>query len=721
MRTHLLPQQKEQLSAPAVTPALSVIICTYNRRDMALTALASLCRQTLAPEQYEVIVVDNASTDNTMQTLLAYIRRRVALYQSGPSIRCLQETRNGLAFARQRGLQAAAGRITVFLADDTLADPAFLERLLAAYETSNAAAISGRVELYWEARRPYWLTDDLLDLLGYFAPGRARMPLQAPLNLSSCCFSVRTAILREVGLPSPVLSKRFNAPAHIAVEELSRLLRQAGHTLWYEPAALVLHRVPAARLKQAFFVGRAYWRGKAEVLAEHLTSPIQQVCMPWTFSRVLQAIRPTLSAIAHITLFDLPLLAIARRPEHERLLLQMERAHLWGSLQQRLELMERPLSEMQDISVMLIHAGSRHAEMLAQKLRSLGIHCITGKAELSLAWLWRHRIYLGQSIALLHLYRAGDFQLPFWRRLHFGLLLWLARLLGVRVVSTDAGGWWQHIPRLRYLARRSFERMVFAASDVVLASTPHAKQLYPDQFVQARVRYLPHPGLRGYARPVARKQALTLLGLPEQTRCTFLCLANMHTEQEVLHLVTSFTRMQQRRWQAAFAGDREEGETEADLPQLLIVGSPRDCTHSRRLLRQAALNSSIHLFLESGGYQEISDDDLPLCIGAANTLVLPYGACPQAGIPEIAIFFYSYGRTIVAPALPRFRDILPEKACLLYDPHDDTALELALHRARRAHYRLTDQEKEALTLEVSWSRYARRVLAIYHNLFAGTN
>src|SRR5579859_2082197 len=139
------------------SPRFSVILCTYNRRNLALSALASLRRQTLAYNQFEVIVVDNGSSDGTLSAVRTYVsagNQAERKWGDNWQVQCLSEAQNGLAHARHTGLLAASGETAVFVDDDTLAEPHFLERLLQAYDETGADAIGGRVEVRWEAPRP---------------------------------------------------------------------------------------------------------------------------------------------------------------------------------------------------------------------------------------------------------------------------------------------------------------------------------------------------------------------------------------------------------------------------------------------------------------------------------------------------------------------------------------------------------------------------------------
>ena len=767
-----------------VAPRLSVILCTYNRCNLVLSALASLRRQTLPYGQFEVIVIDNGSTDGTLSTVRAYVNARLpitcppdrvastygqqdrkesALPDKAPEdvwqVQCLSEPHNGLAHARHTGLLAAAGEIAVFLDDDTIADPHLLAHLLRAYEETDADAIGGKVELRWEAPRPHWLTDDLLDMLGYYAPGPARLQLREGESFSSSNFSVKIEALRSIGYFSPFLSKRMHLPTSMEMQDLCNRLRKAAYSLWYEPTAAVAHRAPVARLKRAYFVGRAYWQGRSEVLMQYAGMVRSEQVVQYAKVPIVKSVIRELGDILQLALIQRPLLHLAARSSNEQLLVALEQARCWGHLRQRLQFLEHAPPEVTTPAVLLVRSPEQDptAELLVRSLSLQDASCTTSFTEIPIAWLWRHRAYDGQAMGIVHFYRPGAFNPTRHQLQGFWLRLWLARRWGIRIVTTDTGGWWQSTRNLRFLSRRMLERKLMQHSDIVLAYTRQPEQLYPDRKLRRRVRCLPHPGFRGYyAPPVARSEAHKQLGLPPESGFVYMCFAPTHTERELIQLVRAFEEVKQRaqvevasnaprtsgakgrasRREARRLGSRsrsgasrsavkrKEQEEQAQKinaanSQLVIVGlSPDFAPFVRkqkklrmRILKLAASNSAVHLSMSP-----LSQDDIPLYMGAADAVVLPHFALSNAGMLETALLALSFERVVVAPNLPRFRGMLPPRASILYDPSSRESLIQACISAQLLRYHMNEKEAIALEAESGWGQYAHRVLKIYRQI-----
>ena len=97
---------------------LSVIICTYNRAKYLYNLLKSIAQNTLGKNNFEVLLIDNNSNDNTISVLEQFKTDFPEM-----EIRYFFENRQGLSFARNRGIKEATGEVLVYVDDDALVLP----------------------------------------------------------------------------------------------------------------------------------------------------------------------------------------------------------------------------------------------------------------------------------------------------------------------------------------------------------------------------------------------------------------------------------------------------------------------------------------------------------------------------------------------------------------------------------------------------------------------
>lgn len=149
---------------------LTVIIPTYNRAHLICDSLDSLCQQNLAAADFEVLVVDNNSNDDTKQVVEAYIANHKDYY-----IRYIFEPRQGDYFARNRGAEEAQGKYLVFSDDDALFDTNYLSTILHLFEQYPDVGVVGtRIVIKWEGGTPAnWIKpyEYLLGALSYNSRG----------------------------------------------------------------------------------------------------------------------------------------------------------------------------------------------------------------------------------------------------------------------------------------------------------------------------------------------------------------------------------------------------------------------------------------------------------------------------------------------------------------------------------------------------------------------
>ncbi len=240
----------------------SIIVCTYNRSDLLFDTLISLTRQSVPAEKYEILVIDNASTDNT-----SFIVQE--LIQKHRNLRYVYEPEQGLSFARNRGVIEAAASIVVYIDDDAIAQYHWLENVLRSFNCDpRPACVGGRVYLRWEGgKRPSWIPDELLPAYGFLDMGDEPGPLQHANGLNMA-FS-KEVIVQLGGFATSIgrIGRKL-----IAGEEsdLQLQIRIAGFPIRYEPNAIVEHWIPLPRQSPEYLYNIFYNLGVTDSLRRRL-------------------------------------------------------------------------------------------------------------------------------------------------------------------------------------------------------------------------------------------------------------------------------------------------------------------------------------------------------------------------------------------------------------------------------------------------------------------
>ncbi|OKH51126.1 glycosyltransferase [Phormidium tenue NIES-30] len=246
-------------------PLISAIICTHNRARYLGAAIASLLAQTYAA--YEIIVVDNASTDDTKAVVETYLPH--------PALTYVYESTLGLSAARNRGAAIARGTILAYLDDDAEASPHWLVALAEAFEQHPKAAIAGGyVSLIWpqDMTPPRWLSSTLSESLGAYDLGTTTRlitnPGQTPRGLN---YGVKKSFLEAVGGFDPQLGRVGKNLLSNEELHLTQLALAAGHEVLFVPQAQVAHNVAPERLRRGWFLRRSWWQGISECYREQLS------------------------------------------------------------------------------------------------------------------------------------------------------------------------------------------------------------------------------------------------------------------------------------------------------------------------------------------------------------------------------------------------------------------------------------------------------------------
>lgn len=138
-------------------PVISACVCCHNASLRITDTLVSLTKQTADPLSYEILVVDNASSD---RKILSEVLEKINIEYG--AIRLVEENNIGLSIARNRAVAEAVGEYVFFIDDDAIASVSHIQELLNAIETYQPDVLGGNVLPLFEANPPeqmdysYW-------------------------------------------------------------------------------------------------------------------------------------------------------------------------------------------------------------------------------------------------------------------------------------------------------------------------------------------------------------------------------------------------------------------------------------------------------------------------------------------------------------------------------------------------------------------------------------
>jgi len=286
--------------------AISVVVPARDAEDTLPTCLSALREQTLPPDHYELIVVDDGSRDRTAQIAAEYDARLIRQDASGP------------AAARNAGAQAARGDLLVFTDADCAPAPDFLETISASFDDPDLIGAKGA----YRTRQTGWTPR--------FVQGEYEHKYDRMARFEKIDFidTYAAAYRRGVFLENQGFDTRFTT-ASVEDQEFSFRLARKGYRLVFVPEAVVYHRhdrTVLEYLRRKYGIG--YW--KAYLLRWHpdrlsdthtpLAQRMQVALVP--LALVLAILSPlhiwaayaSLSALALVALSALPeLLSILRR------------------------------------------------------------------------------------------------------------------------------------------------------------------------------------------------------------------------------------------------------------------------------------------------------------------------------------------------------------------------------------------------------------------------
>jgi len=211
---------------------------------------------------FEVIVVDNASSDDTREVVLDVRDRR------GAPLRYILEPTPGLCLARNTGVRAAQNEVVAIVDDDLYFEPGWLAHIARPFrESAEIACVGGKILPLFEAGRPAWSTDALTAVWATRLGDVCRR-IRYPEHPYGANMAVRKSVYEALGGFDLRLGRKPGGLRSNEEPEFSLRVDKAGLTIVYEPAAVVHHRVSATMARPEWICSRFYWQGVSDAIME---------------------------------------------------------------------------------------------------------------------------------------------------------------------------------------------------------------------------------------------------------------------------------------------------------------------------------------------------------------------------------------------------------------------------------------------------------------------
>lgn len=244
---------------------LTVAVCTHNRVDILTNCIESLLNQSAEASEFEIFIVDNASTDDTAVVAKAFQKQH-------RNVRYFFEPVAGLARARNVALRKTKSPLIAFTDDDAEVAQDWVQRIVDRFEQlgDRTAVLAGEIDPIWEAPPPDWLTLPLQRTLSatqqWADTARELASSEWPCEVN-CAY--RTNILQELGGFPEELGRK--AQLLLSGENhVNEGIKAKGYKIFFDPEIRVRHFIPAERVTKEWFRRRYFWQGVTNAKANNL-------------------------------------------------------------------------------------------------------------------------------------------------------------------------------------------------------------------------------------------------------------------------------------------------------------------------------------------------------------------------------------------------------------------------------------------------------------------
>jgi glycosyltransferase involved in cell wall biosynthesis len=243
-------------------PYVSVVVCTRNRSSRLADALVAILELGTVDGGWEMVIVDNGSTDDTREVAESVAR------QAPDLVRVVDEPTVGLSSARNAGITAGRGEIIAYIDDDAFPAAAWLSELAAAFDDERVVCAGGPVDPVFEGELPEWFRGRYLPYLTVWDRGDELHELFYNEYPRGANMAFRRQAFHRFGDFSTHLGRKAGSLLSCEETELCLRFERGGFRTVYVPGARVRHHTPAARVTRRWMERRFAAQGRSEAVID---------------------------------------------------------------------------------------------------------------------------------------------------------------------------------------------------------------------------------------------------------------------------------------------------------------------------------------------------------------------------------------------------------------------------------------------------------------------
>lgn len=249
-------------------PKISVIVCTYNRADLLEENLQSLTEVSHDMHDFEVLIIDNNSTDDTNQ-----VAQRFADQYS--NLRVVVEKEQGLSYARNRGYREARADWVTYVDDDAKVAKNYITRALWVIDNKPYLFFGGVYLPWYRYGQPRWFKDQYASNKMTYTDITV---MTGDESVSGGVMVIKKELLAKYNGFSIELGMKGNKVAYGEETELQLRMRADGIQIAYDPELIIYHVVAPYKLNVDWFFKAAFATGRDMVkMNEKKVSGVQLI------------------------------------------------------------------------------------------------------------------------------------------------------------------------------------------------------------------------------------------------------------------------------------------------------------------------------------------------------------------------------------------------------------------------------------------------------------